>query len=148
MKEKLKELAQARWALGELRALEMSRQENMEQTPEGMAYLETKCKIKELEQDIEVIDADIRSWSLVQYHLYNERNPIDHVKIKVMRKMIFDEDEAKSWCLEHNPVMLKLDTPKFKRFVRAVDGIQDVDCVELYNEPIATIARDLSDVLE
>ena len=145
---KLRELAQARWALGELQDLEMSRRENMEQTPEGVAYLETKCKIKELEQDIEIIDASIRGWSLLQYRLYNERNPINHVKIKVMRRMIFDEDEAEQWCLEHNPVMLKLDTPKFKRFVRAVDGIQDVDCVELYNEPIATIARDLSDVLE
>jgi len=65
------------------------------------------------------------------------------LKVRMMKRMEYDEDEALGWALTHK-MAVSLDRVAFEKLARATP----LDFVRVYEEPQVTIATDLGPVLD
>ncbi len=91
---------------------------------------------------VAVEEATLRELTLQAYQETGNKQPVEGVGVKIFRKLLYNQDEAKDWCLEHR-VALKLDTPVFEKLAQA----EKLSFVTHIEEPRAQIASNLSGIV-
>ena len=85
----------------------------------------------------------LRDMTLQAFKTTGNKAPAPGVGIRVITKLLYDAGRAFEWARQHG-LALKLDTSAFEKIAKA----DKPDFVEITEEPTATIATDLSKVLE
>lgn len=93
--------------------------------------------------DVAVAEQELRDMTLRVFFQTGDKAPVKGVGIREITKLEYDADVAYDWALEHK-MAVKLDVSAFEKIAKA----SPPDFVEVYQEPQATIATDLSSVLE
>ena len=89
--------------------------------------------------DVAVVEQELRDMTLLAFYQTGDKAPVKGVGIREMTKLEYDAGVAYNWALEHK-MAVKLDIPSFEKIAKA----SPLDFVRVYQEPIATIATDLS----
>lgn len=78
--------------------------------------------------------------ALAMFQETGDKAPAPGVSIKMFKRLYYDVDAAKDWCMYHAPALLKVDTKAFERTA------PELKCplVEIRLDPVPTIASDLS----
>ena len=92
--------------------------------------------------DVAVAEQELRDMTLLAFFQTGDKAPVKGVGIREMTKLEYDVGVAYSWALEHKMAM-KLDVSAFEKVAKA----SPLDFVKVYQEPIATIATDLSGIV-
>ena len=103
--------------------------------------LEAQDSERTLEVAIKDAEAKVRELALAEHALTGIYRPAEGVQIKEFNKVVYEPEDAWSWCVEHALKYLQLDT---KAFEKAASVLRDLGApVELTKEPRAQIATDL-----
>lgn len=82
----------------------------------------------------------LRAATLEAYKLTGNKTPAPGVGIRIVKEMLFDEDEAVQWTIRANAMScLSLQKTNFKK---VAEGLE-LDFVEILEVPRATIAKEL-----
>ena len=92
--------------------------------------------------DVAVVEQELREMTLLAFYQTGDKAPVKGVGIREMTKLEYDAGVAYSWALEHR-IAVKLDVSAFEKIAKA----SPLDFVKTHQEPIATIATDLSSVV-
>lgn len=93
--------------------------------------------------DVAVAEQELRDMTLRTFFQTGDKAPVKGVGIREMTKLEYDTKVAYTWALEHK-MAVRLDVPAFEKIAKA----SSLDFVKVYQEPIATIATDLSSVVD
>ena len=85
----------------------------------------------------------LRELTIKAYQETGNKAPAPGVGIRELTKLEYDPKEALKWALHHE-IALSLDKKSFETFAKATP----LDFVKVSTEPQATIAQDLSAVIE
>ena len=85
----------------------------------------------------------LRELILQAYRETGNKAPAPGVGIRIITNLIYDATKALEWAKQHG-LALKLDTSAFEKIAK----VDKPDFVEMAEEPQATIATDLSKVLQ
>ena len=85
----------------------------------------------------------VRKAGLTAFQETGDLAPGPGLKVRMMKRMEYDEDEALRWALIHK-MAVSLDRAAFEKVAKATP----LDFVRLYEEPQVTIATDLGPVLD
>jgi hypothetical protein len=114
------------------------------QTEEGKRWLEADEALQEATNLETVTEKELRDEAVWAYQQTGLKDFGCGVGIRMMRRVEFDNADALAWCIaQGNEALLEVDETKFKRYVRAVEGIVDVPVAKIYEEAIATISAEL-----
>jgi len=80
--------------------------------------------------------------TLLAFYQTGDKAPVKGVGIREMTKLEYDAGVAFNWALEHK-MAVKLDVSAFEKIAKA----SPLAFVKTYQEPIATIATNLSSVI-
>jgi len=92
--------------------------------------------------DVAVAEQELRDMTLLAFYQTGDKVPVKGVGIREMTKLEYDAGVAFNWALEHK-MAVKLDVSAFEKIAKA----SPMDFVKIRQEPIATIATDLSSVI-
>ncbi len=148
LKEKVKRLHYLRMKKESLMSLFDQTLEEMESTPEGQKHLRVKDAIADVKAELADTDNYVRREALTIYEHTGDKIIMPGIGIREMTRIQYDEEHAREWCLNNNPVLMRLDTRRFEKFARAVQGIQDIEVVSYETEFIATVSSDLSEAAD
>jgi len=88
----------------------------------------------------------LRELTIKAYHETGNKAPAQGVGVRELTKLEYESKKAFEWCLDHK-IMLKLDTPAFEKMAKMAPETRP-GFVTVYTEVQATIATDLSKVIE
>ncbi len=104
----------------------------------------------DLIQEVNVASAEVtttetllRELTIKAYNETGNKTPAPGIGIREITKLEYDPKEALKWAMSHQ-IALSLDKKSFDGFAKATP----LDFVKVYQEPQATIASDLSKILE
>jgi len=137
LKSQIKIVAEAREKAS---ALKQQRTELLEEW--NKANQELLDNLTQAGADVVVEEQELRDMTLLAFYQTGNKAPVKGVGIRELTKLEYDAGVAYSWALEHK-MAVKLDVPAFEKIVKA----SPLDFVKVYQEPIATIATDLSSVV-
>ena len=92
--------------------------------------------------DVAVAEQGLREMTLLAFYQTGDKTPVKGVGIREMTKLEYDAGVAYNWAMEHR-IAVKLDVSAFDKIAKATP----MDFVKVYQEPIATIASDLSSIM-
>jgi len=92
--------------------------------------------------DVAVAEQELRDMTLLTFFQTGDKSLVKGVGIKEMTKLEYDTGVAYNWALEHK-IAVKLDVLAFEKIAKA----SPMDFVKISKEPIATIASDLSSII-
>lgn len=95
----------------------------------------------------EQLENDLRMATVLIFTETGDKRPHPALGIREVTKFNYDASLAHNWCLEYLPKALKLDARAFEKYAKAVADVKPVPYVEIYTEPQATIATNLSKYL-
>lgn len=143
--ELVKKLALLRRQVDEAKEQMDTAQRDMEMSEAGQVYLGAKGRYLRLKDSLETQDVLVRDAILVNYRATGEKAPLPQIGIRLDKVVSYDEGQAKDWCLSHLPDALKLDKPKYEKYIKAVSGIMDTGVAVVNTKPTVTISKDLSE---
>ena len=123
------------WSNKEILRIDREKWET-EKQEQIMAVKSTQC-------DVELAEIKLRELTLKAYAETGNKSPAAGVGIREITILNYDSKIAFDWAKAHK-MALKLDTEAFKKIAKA----DPPDFVKITTEPQATIATDLSKVLE
>lgn len=88
-------------------------------------------------------DHHVRRVALEAYRATGDKHPATGVGIRVMTRLEYSDVDALTWAADHR-MALQLDRGAFERIAKATP----LAFVAVYEEPVATVAKDLSKSLE
>jgi len=117
------------------------------QTEVDQIELDMMSKHAKLYQELGATDIDLgsaeeklRQLILIAYQETGNKKPAPGVGIRIVKEMLFDEDEAVQWAIRANAMgCLSLQKANFKK---VAEGLE-LDFVEILEVPKATIAKEL-----
>ena len=133
-------LAQLRQETADARAAAEDAQAALETTREWVYLIECKEALRYRQHALEEAEANVRSVALAEFAVNHDKHPHPAITIKMMTRLNYDQDAAKSYSIAHLPNALKLDTRAFEKAAKALD----LDFVTITEEPTAAIDSDLS----
>lgn len=90
--------------------------------------------------ELKVAEEKLRAATLEVYQETGNKKPAPSVGIRIVKEMLFDEDEAVQWAIRANAMRcLSLQKANFKK---VAEGLE-LDFVEILEVPQATIAKEL-----
>lgn len=134
-------LAQLRQEAADAKAAVEDAQAALETTREW-TYLEN-CKdaLKARQDALSEAEANVRAVALAEFAANQNKHPHPAITIKMMTRLDYDPEAAKSYSIAHLPNALKLDARAFEKAAKVLG----LDFVTVTEEPTATIATDLSE---
>ncbi len=97
-------------------------------------------------QQVNEAETLLRELTIKAYNETGSKAPAPGVAIREVTKLEYDPKEAFAWAKEHG-IALKLDVPTFEKIAKTAPETKP-GFVTIRTEPQATIATDLSKVLE
>ena len=137
--EKVNELARLRQALAEHRVATEKMQAELESTAQWQSVQVARSATRQLKEEVSRIEGAVRQEAVAIYDVTGGKHPHPQVQIKMFPKFLFSKEEAKGYCLEHMPSLLKLDVTRFKRVAKELD----FSFVRITDEPRAYISKNL-----
>jgi len=130
-------------ALAELAVLRETKSKNAEIYEQKMIEFNAAnqglvSSIEKTKEQTALMEDIVRSNALDHYRLNKNKHICMGVGIRVMQDVLFDDDLALAWSMEHK-VALRLDIPMFKKIAKA----QPIDFVTIEDRPIATIPSNI-----
>jgi len=145
---KLKELAKVRHlqdvALGTMTGLEAI----VQATPQWKQFQEAKNTQRELADMGTALQDSVRELTMAAYQETGEVKPVDGVHVKEYTVIDYPEPKAFDYCLAELHDALALNRKTFEKVVQALPEERRPEFVTVKKEPRATIAADLSFLLE
>lgn len=102
-------------------------------------------QMRELEYEVTVQETMARDLALELYERDGDKDVGCGLKVRVVRVVKYDPDEARSWALTSAEDLLILDNKRFEKGVR--DGVITSAPAEVVETPQVTIAADLAQAL-
>lgn len=144
IKKALRELAEARRALGLFKAQQAKAKAAMEATPEGVAYALVQALYKEGKLEEGIADQHVRELALA-LHDYGEPLP-DGVQTKQVKVVVDRKQGVEGWARTNLPGVFEFSRKKWEAAVKA--GLVPDDVARIEERPKIYIDRDLSRLLE
>ena len=145
---KLKELAKVRHlqdvALGTMTGLEAI----VQATPQWKQFQEAKNTQRELSDMQGTLHDQVRELTMAAYQETGEVKPVNGVHVKEYTVIDYPEPKAFDYCLAELHDALALNRKTFEKVVQALPEERRPEFVTVKKEPRATIAADLSFLLE
>ena len=155
MKEKLRELAQVREEIARQREKIKIRQSDLEITVEWLLLETEKNRARLLEAKADLLTAEIKSneYSALVPKVDGgfEKPTTDGIGMRAKHSVLFDDKDAREWCIKNAPHYLIVEKPVFtKAALDANKGknAKPFSCVKYIDDVEITIAADLSGYLE
>ena len=133
LQNQIKQVARARQEAQRLTDEKMAKLKAWED--ENQVFLDAVKSASEYRNEQENL---LRELTLEVYRETGEKKPVEGVNVKIFQKLLYNQEEAKDWCLEHR-VALKLDAPVFEKLAQA----EKLPFVTITEEPRAQIATNL-----
>jgi len=102
--------------------------------------------IEEANALVSAAETNLRELTIKAYQETGNKTPAPGVGIREVTKLEYDAKEAFNWAVEHK-IMLKLDTPAFEKMAKMAPETRP-GFVKVHTDPQATIATDLSKILQ
>jgi len=138
------ELVQARNAASLAFDVEAQEREKLFETEAYKRVEECAAIAQAWVERAERVEDDIRKVGFEVYQETQNKQVYPGIGIRAMTRVAYEEQDAANWCVKNDKVsLLKLDKTKFEKWVKAVDGLEEVEVAEVYTEHIVTIAKEL-----
>ena len=126
----------------EMRARRLSLQSEVDQLESDLMsrYSALYQELGQVNIDLKVAEEKLRAATLEAYQETGNKKPAPGVGVRIVKEMLFDEDEAIQWAIRANAMRcLSLQKANFKK---VADGLE-LAFVEILEVPQATIAKEL-----
>lgn len=147
VQEKLKELAQANERSSGLSADIKAAKEILEATSEYKTLEAFRVEASAVGQTITTLREEINQLTLEAYDQTGDKKPAPGVGIRVTKSLVYDETQAREYCVTNLVEALKLDKRIFEKYANGVSEVKPLEFVTIKETPSATIATDLSEYL-
>jgi len=147
VQEKLKELAQANERSSGLSADIKAAKEILEATSEYKTLEAFLVEASAVGQTITTLRDEINQLTLLAYAHTGNKKPAPGVGVRVSRSLVYDELQARDYCIANLAEALKLDKRAFEKYANGVSEVKPLEFVTITETPSATIASDLSEYL-
>lgn len=91
-------------------------------------------------KEIEHLETCLRAAAIEAYAATGEKKLHSALGIRLVKRVSYDEETARGYCLEKLPSLLTLDKKRFEKVALELP----LDFVQVTQEPQGTIAQDLS----
>ena len=139
--EQIRIVAKAREDLQALQEIKKARLAEWEETNSLLLEDISLATVRQSESE-----ANLRDLTIKAYQETGNKTPAPGVGIREVTKLEYDAKEAFNWAVEHK-IMLKLDAPAFEKMAKMAPETRP-GFVKIHTDPQATIATDLSKVLQ
>ncbi len=133
-------LAQLRQEVADRKAEIAEAQAELEATYEWENIIGFKRELELSQSMLAEAEANVRAAALAEYAANQDKHPHPAVTIKMMTRLDYDPEAAKSYSIAHLPNALKLDARTFEKAAKVLG----LDFVTITEEPTTAIDSDLS----
>jgi len=109
----------------------------------GQAITQAKAYLDVVEKEEKEIDNRLRLAAINCFEKTGEKNPVDGVKVIILKPVEYELDKAVRWAIDNATNMLKLDKRQFEKYAKAMSEIMPLEFVEIKEVPSVRIAKNI-----
>lgn len=143
LKELVEELKEKRLTIDGYQSLIAETEAELEELPEWGRLQKYKQMLEEVRQEERDLENQIRQQAVEEYQRTGEKKPAAGIGIRVYKKLKYEPEQARAWCYTNLREALRLDKTAFEKYAKGVADVKPIGFVEFYEEPSATIAKEL-----